>query len=70
MALCRFVVFTLLLLLIAAAPVWANTSNIPELPRIFGAVNIDGSLDDAAWRNALQIDVNIETETRRCVDMC
>lgn len=61
MALRRFVVFTLMLLLIAAAPVWAVTSNIPDLPRIFGAVNIDGTLDDLAWSNALQIDVNIET---------
>jgi len=31
------------------------------LPRISGAVKIDGSLDDLAWRKALKIDVNIET---------
>ncbi|RLA35224.1 MAG: hypothetical protein DRR11_00515 [Gammaproteobacteria bacterium] len=61
MALRRFVVFTLMILLIAAAPVWAVTNEIPDLPRISGAVKIDGSLDDLAWRKALKIDVNIET---------
>jgi len=48
----RFVVYTLMILLLAAAPVWAVTT---------GAVKIDGSLDDLAWRKALKIDVNIET---------
>jgi len=57
----RFVVYTLMILLLAAAPVWAVTSEIPDLPRISGAVKIDGSLDDLAWRKALKIDVNIET---------
>ncbi|RLA27799.1 MAG: hypothetical protein DRQ63_05075, partial [Gammaproteobacteria bacterium] len=50
-----------MILLLAAAPVWAVTSEIPDLPRISGAVKIDGSLDDLAWRKALKIDVNIET---------
>jgi len=61
MLLRRFVVSTLMILLLAAAPVWAVTNEIPDLPRISGAVKIDGSLDDLAWRKALQIDVNIET---------
>ena len=43
MKLRSFVVFTLMILLIVAAPVWATTGNIPELPRISGAVIIDGS---------------------------
>jgi hypothetical protein len=50
-----------MILLLAAAPVWAVTNEIPDLPRISGAVKIDGSLDDLAWRKALKIDVNIET---------
>jgi hypothetical protein len=61
MPLRRVVVFTLMILMIAAAPVWAITRDIPDLPRISGAVNIDGNLDDLAWLKALQIEVNIET---------
>jgi len=57
----RFVVFALMIMLLAAAPVWAVTNEIPDLPRISGAVKIDGNLDDLAWREALKIDVNIET---------
>ncbi len=48
-------------MLLAAAPVWASTANIPDLPRIDGPVNIDGILDDDAWRQALQIKVDTET---------
>ena len=57
----RFIVFTVFLLMLAAAPVWANTADIPDLPRIDGSVKIDGILDDDAWRQALQIQVNTET---------
>jgi hypothetical protein len=48
-------------MMLAAAPVWGNTAAISNLPRINDAVKIDGSLDDEAWRNALQIEVNTET---------
>jgi len=61
MALRRFVVFTVIVLMLAAAPVWANTGTIPDLPRINEPVKIDGNLDDDAWRQALQIQVNTET---------
>ena len=61
MVLRRVIVFTVFLLLLAAAPVWASTANIPDLPRIDGPVNIDGILDDDAWRQALQIKVDTET---------
>jgi hypothetical protein len=47
--------------MLAAAPVWANTANIPDLPRVEGSIKIDGNLDDDAWRQALQIQVNTET---------
>lgn len=36
----RFIVFTVILLMLAAAPVWAKTANIPDSPRIDGAVKI------------------------------
>ena len=61
MPLRRVVVFTLMVLMIAAAPVWAITRDIPDLPRVSGTVNIDGNLDELAWLKALQIEVNIET---------
>ena len=61
MALRRFIVLTLFLLFLAAAPVWASTTGIPDLPRVDGSVKIDGNLDDAAWRQALQIQVDTET---------
>ena len=61
MALRRFIVFTVILLMLAAAPVRASTTVIPDLPRVNGTVTIDGSLDDEAWRHALQIEVNTET---------
>ena len=61
MVLRRVIVFTVFLMLLAAAPVWASTANIPDLPRIDGPVNIDGILDDDAWRQALQIKVDTET---------
>ena len=57
----RLIVFAVFLLMLAAAPVWANTANIPDLPRINSLVRIDGVLDDDAWRQALQIQVNTET---------
>ena len=57
----RFIVFAVFLLMLAAAPVWSNTANIPDLPRVDGPVNIDGHLDEMEWRQALQIQVNTET---------
>ena len=57
----RLIVFTVILLMLAAAPVWANTAIIPDLPRVEGSIKIDGVLDDAAWRQALQIQVDTET---------
>jgi hypothetical protein len=42
----RFIVFTVFLLMLAAAPVWANTANIADLPRIDSPVRSDGILDD------------------------
>ena len=44
MATRRFIIFTIILMMLAAAPVWANTANIPDLPRIESSVEIDGSL--------------------------
>ena len=61
MALRRFIVFTVFLLMLAAAPVWASTATIPDLPRVDDSVKIDGILDEDAWRQALQIQVNTET---------
>ncbi len=57
----RFIVFTVFLLMLAAAPVWPNSANIPDLPRVNGPVSIDGILDDDEWRQALQIKVDTET---------
>lgn len=57
----RFIVVTLFLLLVAAAPVWAVTSPMADLPRVNGKVIIDGNLDDEIWRDALQVDVSYET---------
>ena len=48
-------------LMLTAAPVGTVNTIIPDLPRIDGSVKIDGSLDDEAWQEALQIQVNIET---------
>jgi hypothetical protein len=61
MALRRLIVLTVFLSMLAAAPVWANTGTIPDLPRVNGIVTIDGNLDDDVWRQALQIEVNTET---------
>ena len=63
MALRRIIVLTVFLLMLAAAPVWAKTGPIPDLPRINQTVTIDGSLDDDAWQLALQIQVNTETNS-------
>lgn len=61
MGLRRFLIVTVLLMLIAAAPVWANSNPVTELPRVDHPVQIDGILDDEAWLHALQIEVNTET---------
>ena len=58
MTLRRYIVFTVFLLMLAAAPVWGNTIGIPDLPGIDETVTIDGSLDDDALRQALQIQVD------------
>lgn len=57
----RFVVFTLILLMLFAAPVWSNTAAVTDLPRVNAAVSIDGKLDDEAWLHALQVDISYET---------
>ncbi len=61
MLLRRFVILSVFVMMLAAAPVWATTAAVPDLPRIDDVVKIDGNLDDAAWRQALQIEVNTET---------
>ena len=61
MALGRCIVLVVFLLLIVAAPVWANTADVPNLPRVEQPIKVDGSLDDEAWRHALRIDVDTET---------
>ena len=61
MILRRFVIFTLFLLLIVAAPVWAVTAGISDLPRVSGKVVIDGNLDDEIWLQALQVEIGYET---------
>ena len=35
---------------------------VMDLPRISGEIKIDGVLDDAAWRLAVRVDLNYETE--------
>ena len=45
MATRRLIIFTIILMMFAAAPVWANTANTPDLPRAENSVEIDGSLD-------------------------
>ncbi len=42
----RLIVLIVFLLMLAAAPVWANKTAISDLPRMGGTVRIDGSLDD------------------------
>ena len=61
MLLRRLIVPSVFIMMLAAAPVWGTTAAIPNLPRIDDVVNIDGSLDDDAWRLALQIEVDTET---------
>jgi hypothetical protein len=61
MAFRRTLVFPIILLMLAAAPVWAVTAGISDLPRVSKPVSIDGNLDDDAWRQALQIDLDTET---------
>lgn len=61
MTLRRTIVFALIILFIAAAPVWALTTGISDLPRVAMPVEIDGRLDDDAWLQALQIDLAVET---------
>ncbi len=46
----RLIVFTVFLLMLAAAPVWANTANLPDLPRINSSVMIDGVLPEDRLR--------------------
>ena len=60
MALRRSIVFSVILLLLVAAPVWAGVAGISDLPRVEEPVKIDGKLDDEAWRYALQIELDTE----------
>lgn len=61
MVLRRLIVFTVILMLLVAVPVWAVTNGISDLPRVSKPVAIDGSLEDDAWRHALQIELDMET---------
>ena len=61
MPLCRATVMAVILMTLAASPVWSKTIGIRDLPRVDVAVTIDGNLDDAAWRQALQINLDVET---------
>ena len=49
MATRRIIILTIMLMMLAAAPVWASTANFPDLPRLDGSIRIDGKLDDVAW---------------------
>ena len=40
----RYIVFTVFLLMLAAAPVWGNSTSIPDRPRIDDTVLIHSSL--------------------------
>ena len=48
-----------LLALIATCPLAADVAG---LPRISGAANIDGVLDDAIWQQALKVEIHLETD--------
>ena len=48
MATRRFIIFTIILMMFAAAPVWANTANIPDLPRAESSVELNGIFDAEA----------------------
>ena len=43
MATRRLIILTIILMMFAAAPVWANTANSPDLQRIDSSVEIDRS---------------------------
>jgi len=45
MATRRLIIFTIILMMLAAAPVWASTTNIQDLPRIEASVKNGGILD-------------------------
>lgn len=49
--------------LLLAISVWpaAALANISELPRTNGEIRIDGLLDEQAWQDATQIDIDTET---------
>jgi hypothetical protein len=49
MATRRLIIFTIILMMLAAAPVWASTANIPDRPHIESSVKFDGNLDADAW---------------------
>ena len=57
----RILVTVVILMLVAAAPVWANSTGIRDLPRVDAPVRIDGSIEESAWREALRIEIDIET---------
>jgi hypothetical protein len=61
MTLRRLIVFAIYFMMLMAAPVWANSTGIPDLPRIDEDIAIDGKLDEVVWRNALKIDIDTET---------
>lgn len=49
MATRRLIIFTIILMMLAAAPVWASAANITDLPHIESSVKFDGNLDADAW---------------------
>ena len=49
MATRRLIIFTIILMMLAAAPVWVSAANIPDLPCIESSVEFDGNLDADAW---------------------
>jgi len=61
MLLPRTIVITVILTTLAVSPVWSKTIGIHDLPRVDVVVTIDGNLDDAAWQQALQISLDLET---------
>ena len=39
-------------------------ANIGDIPRTDRSINIDGAMNEEAWRDAARIDINIETRPR------
>jgi len=61
MILTRFLTIAVLASLTATIPVWANSTDIADLPHVEMLVTVDGILDEDAWNSALQVEIDIET---------